>query len=86
MNPTPPSVPDVSIVVPIYNEVENLPDLVARIGQAMAGQPLSFELLAVDDGSTDGSRAQLRELAATTRARAASASTASTAPSASSSI
>ena len=29
--------PDVSIVVPIYNEVENLPDLVARIGRAMAG-------------------------------------------------
>ena len=56
--------PDVSIVVPIYNEVENLPDLVARIAQAMAGQPLSFELLAVDDGSTDGSRAKLRELAA----------------------
>ena len=58
--------PDVSIVVPIYNEVENLPDLVARIGRAMAGQPLSFELLAVDDGSTDGSRARLSELAATT--------------------
>ena len=55
--------PDVSIVVPIYNEVENLPDLVARIGQAMAGQDLSWELLAVDDGSTDGSRAKLRELA-----------------------
>ena len=58
--------PDVSIVVPIYNEVDNLPDLVARIGRAMAGQPLSFELLAVDDGSTDGSRARLSELAATT--------------------
>ncbi|MDO5692475.1 MAG: glycosyltransferase family 2 protein [Pseudomonadota bacterium] len=58
--------PDVSIVVPIYNEVENLPDLVARIGQAMAGQSLTWELLAVDDGSTDGSRARLRELAATT--------------------
>jgi glycosyltransferase involved in cell wall biosynthesis len=55
--------PDVSIVVPIYNEVENLPDLVARIAQAMAGQPLGFELLAVDDGSTDGSRQVLRELA-----------------------
>lgn len=55
--------PDVSIVVPIYNEVENLPDLVERIAQAMAGQALSFELLAVDDGSTDGSRACLRELA-----------------------
>ena len=58
--------PDVSIVVPIYNEVENLPDLVARIGGAMAGQPLSFELLAVDDGSTDGSQRVLRELAAAT--------------------
>ena len=56
--------PDVSIVVPIYNEVDNLPELVARIAQAMAGQPLSFELLAVDDGSSDGSRARLRELAA----------------------
>ena len=55
--------PDVSIVVPIYNEVENLPDLVERIAQAMAGQPLSFELLAVDDGSTDGSRDKLCELA-----------------------
>ena len=58
--------PDVSIVVPIYNEVDNLPDLVARIGQAMAGQPLTWELLAVDDGSSDGSRARLRELAAAT--------------------
>ena len=57
--------PDVSIVVPIYNEEENLPDLVERIAQAMAAQPLGFELLAVDDGSTDGSRARLRELAAT---------------------
>ena len=58
--------PDVSIVVPIYNEVDNLPELVRRIGAAMAQQPLSFELLAVDDGSTDGSRAKLRELAAAT--------------------
>ncbi|MBN9405667.1 MAG: glycosyltransferase family 2 protein [Burkholderiales bacterium] len=61
--PAPP--PDVSIVVPIYNEVDNLPELVERIAQAMAGQPQTFELLAVDDGSSDGSRARLRELAAT---------------------
>jgi len=60
-------VPDVSIVVPIYNEEDNLPDLVARIGQAMARQPLAFELLAVDDGSTDGSAARLRALAADSR-------------------
>jgi len=56
--------PDVSIVVPIYNELENLPDLVERIAQAMSGQPLAFELIAVDDGSSDGSRARLCELAA----------------------
>ena len=56
--------PEVSIVVPIYNELENLPDLVERIHGAMATQPLSFELIAVDDGSSDGSAARLRELAA----------------------
>jgi len=56
--------PDVSIVVPIYNEVECLPELMDRIGRAMATQPLTFELIAVDDGSTDGGRQCLRELAA----------------------
>ncbi|MDR2154792.1 MAG: glycosyltransferase family 2 protein [Burkholderiaceae bacterium] len=56
--------PDVSIVVPIFNEVDSLPDLVERIARAMHGQQLTFELLAVDDGSTDGSRQRLRELAA----------------------
>ena len=66
MSPDRSPAPDVSIVVPIYNEVDNLPDLVARIGAAMAGQALGFELLAVDDGSTDGSRERLRELAAST--------------------
>lgn len=55
--------PDVSIVVPIYNEIDNLRDLVERIAQAMASQRLSFELLAVDDGSNDGSPALLHELA-----------------------
>ena len=34
MNTAPTPTPDVSIVVPIYNEVENLPDLVERIAQA----------------------------------------------------
>ena len=64
MTPSRTQAPDVSIVVPIYNEVENLPDLVERIAQAMAGQPWSFELLAVDDGSSDGGPRVLRELAA----------------------
>ena len=42
---------------------DNLPDLVARIDEAMRTQPLSYELIAVDDGSTDGSARRLRELA-----------------------
>jgi len=57
------SIPEVSIVVPIYNEFDNLPDLVARIDAAMRTQPLSYELIAVDDGSSDGSAKRLRELA-----------------------
>jgi glycosyltransferase involved in cell wall biosynthesis len=57
--------PAVSIVVPVYNEAENLHDLVDEVQQAMAAQPRSYELLLVDDGSRDGSRALLRELAST---------------------
>jgi glycosyltransferase involved in cell wall biosynthesis len=56
--------PDVSIVVPIYNELDSLSELVDRIETAMHAQPLSFELIAVDDGSTDGGRERLLELAA----------------------
>jgi len=57
--------PDVSIVVPIYNELDCLSDLVERIEAAMRTQPLTFEMIAADDGSTDGSRERLHELAAT---------------------
>jgi glycosyltransferase involved in cell wall biosynthesis len=57
--------PVVSIVIPVYNEAENLRDLVAQVQAAMQSQPRSFELLLVDDGSRDGSRALLRELAST---------------------
>lgn len=55
--------PDVSIVIPMYNEVENLPDLVARVGAAMAASGFGFELIAVDDGSTDGTPELLETLA-----------------------
>ncbi len=56
--------PDVSIVVPIYNEVDNLPDLVDRIDQALRPTGRAFELIAVDDGSRDDSAAMLTRLAA----------------------
>ena len=57
---------DVSIVIPVYNEEENLPDLVARVGEAMLGSGFSFELICVDDGSRDRSAHVLRDLAAQT--------------------
>ncbi len=54
----------VSILAPIYNEFENLPDLVNRVEAVMSAQSNSWELICVDDGSRDGSDKLLTELAA----------------------
>ncbi len=62
-NPDVPEV-DYSLVVPVYNERENVRELVARSLPAMAALGGSFEVVLVDDGSTDGSSAILDELAA----------------------
>jgi len=53
----------VSVIAPIYNEHENLPDLVNRIGEVMSPLPYTWELVCVDDGSRDGSNEILAELA-----------------------
>src|SRR2546428_340232 len=44
-----------SVVVPVYNERDNLSSLTAQILKALTGQAGSFEIIYVDDGSTDGS-------------------------------
>ena len=44
---------ELSIVVPVFNEEESVGPLVARIGDAMAGFSKSWEMILVDDGSTD---------------------------------
>jgi glycosyltransferase involved in cell wall biosynthesis len=54
----------VSVVVPIYNEQENLPELVERVGSALERSGRSFEAILVDDGSRDGSAEVLAGLAA----------------------
>jgi dolichol-phosphate mannosyltransferase len=56
--------PHVSVVIPIYNEEANLPELVERVGAALAASARSFELILIDDGSRDDSAAILAELAA----------------------
>jgi glycosyltransferase involved in cell wall biosynthesis len=55
---------DVSIVVPVYNEVDNIAPLYAAVTSVMATTPRSYELLIVDDGSTDGTAKALDALAA----------------------
>ena len=57
---------DISIVIPIYNEAENLPNLVARVGEAILPTGRSFELICVDDGSRDQSARILQQLAQAT--------------------
>jgi glycosyltransferase involved in cell wall biosynthesis len=56
--------PDLSIVVPIYNEIGNVEPLVDRVRAALDDTDLSWELLAVDDGSSDGTGERLDELSA----------------------
>ncbi len=58
--------PDISVVIPIYNEVETIPRLIQAVGEALLPPGLSFELILVDDGSTDGSRVLLRDWQAKT--------------------
>ena len=51
-----------SIVAPIYNELENLPELYRRLKEVMDSTGEAWELILVDDGSTDGSTEAICEL------------------------
>ena len=53
---------DLTIVIPCYNEVENLRPLTTEISTALAEQNLAYEVIFVDDGSSDGSFACIRDL------------------------
>ena len=52
-----------SIIAPIYNEKENLPELQRRVTEVLDSTNEPWELILVDDGSTDGSTDIIRELA-----------------------
>jgi len=51
----------VSIVVPVFNEAENIAPLAGEIAAAVSGRDEEYEFLFVDDGSSDGSLAALNE-------------------------
>ena len=55
--------PEISVVVPIFNERENLPLLIEAIAAALQNCQLSYEIICIDDGSQDGSTELLRQLA-----------------------
>lgn len=55
----------VSVVVPVYNEVESLPHLIEAIASALTANQLSYEIICVDDGSKDTSAEFLKQQAQT---------------------
>ncbi|MBW4558644.1 MAG: glycosyltransferase family 2 protein [Trichormus sp. ATA11-4-KO1] len=57
------NIPDVSVVVPVRDEVESLPILWEAIASSISNSNLSYEIICVDDGSTDGSAELLKEQA-----------------------
>ncbi|MBD2306451.1 glycosyltransferase family 2 protein [Chroococcidiopsis sp. FACHB-1243] len=54
---------DVSVVVPVYNEVESVPHLLEAIASTMKASGLTYDIICVDDGSKDGSADFLKQQA-----------------------
>lgn len=54
---------ELSVIIPVYNEVDNVEPLFREIEQALVGDGFRFEVLFVDDGSNDGTREKLSQLA-----------------------
>ncbi|PWH18454.1 MAG: glycosyltransferase [Anaerolineae bacterium] len=55
--------PEISVIAPVFNEFESLPEFYRRVRQVLDGLALTWELLLVDDGSTDGSTDLIRQFA-----------------------
>ena len=55
---------DISVVVPLFNEAESLPELTAWIDRVAVANKLSYEVIFIDDGSSDDSWRVVEELKA----------------------
>jgi len=53
---------DISVVVPLYDEVESLPELTSWITRVMDEHRFTYEIILVDDGSSDGSWEMIKKL------------------------
>lgn len=58
-----PSSPALSVVIPMYDEIDNVEPLVARVHRGLADYAGPWELICVDDGSRDGTGRRLAEVA-----------------------
>jgi glycosyltransferase involved in cell wall biosynthesis len=56
--------PDISVVIPLHDEVENVDELHAQLTRTLEGMGRPYEILMVDDGSTDGTTARLLQIEA----------------------
>ena len=72
---------NISVVVPLYNEAESLPELAAWIDRVMRENGFSYELILIDDGSSDGSWEEVERLKTQYPASVSRATTASPRPS-----
>jgi glycosyltransferase involved in cell wall biosynthesis len=59
---TNPAPPDVSVVLPCYNERDHVEQEIKRIRAALDAAGMTYELICVDDGSTDGTREVLQKI------------------------
>lgn len=53
---------DISVVIPLYNEAESLPELATWIKKVMTQHQFTYQIVFVDDGSTDGSWQVIEDL------------------------
>ena len=58
---------DISVVIPLYNEAESLPELFAWIERVMKEHNFSYEVIFINDGSTDNSWEVIEHLKARIR-------------------
>lgn len=64
MNPSPNTAPSLSVVIPMYEEADNVTPMLARVHEGLADYGGPWELICVDDGSRDGTGERLREVVA----------------------
>ena len=57
--------PDLSVVIPVYNEMASVPKLCEKLNAALSRLEQSYEILLIDDGSTDGSWEKMKTCAGT---------------------